>query len=59
MYTYKVVKEDFYTGKRSKRTRTITKYHPLEVGALYCHLGKGFKGSYRILKLLEVEELED
>lgn len=54
MYTYRVVKEDFHSGERSKRTRTITRNRPLRVGGLYMHLGKGFSGAYRVLELLEV-----
>ncbi len=33
MYTYKIIKEDFYTGICAKRTRTICRNRPLEVGA--------------------------
>jgi|GEM_PF-4198422 len=34
MYTYKIIKEDFYTGICAKRTRTICRNRPLEVGGL-------------------------
>lgn len=55
MYTYRVVKEDFYTGKRSRYSRTVTKKHPLKVGGLYMHLGRGFIGSYRVLEEIKNE----
>lgn len=53
MYTYRIVKEDYATGERSKRTRIIDRYKPLEVGGLYMHLGKGYPGAYRVLKLVK------
>lgn len=53
-YIYTVVKEDWVTGERSKRTR---KYHAytrkLEVGGLYVQLGCGFRGAYRVLSVEE------
>ena len=55
MYTYKIIKEDFYTGICAKRTRTICRNRPLEVGGLYSHLGKGYPGTYRALELIEEE----
>ena len=58
MYTYKIIKEDFHTGVRGKRTRTITKNRPLEVGGLYAQLGNGYPGCYRILELIEEEVIE-
>lgn len=57
MYTYRIVKEDFYTGKRAKRTRTITRCRPLEIGGLYMKLGKGYPGAYRVLELIEEVKL--
>ena len=59
MYTYKIIKEDFYTGICAKRTRTICRNRPLEVGGLYSHLGKGYPGTYRVLELIEEEERGD
>lgn len=59
LFTYRIVKEDFYTGKRSARTRTIDRYKPLEVGGLYMHLGKGFSGAYRVLALISEETFDD
>lgn len=53
IYVYRIVKEDFYTGERSKRTKIIERTNPLKVGALYFQLGSHFPGSYRILELIE------
>lgn len=53
MYIYKIVKENYRTGKRANRSRQITRDRPLAVGALYTHLGKGYDGTYRILELIE------
>lgn len=53
MYTYKVIREDYYTGKQGNRSRTITRNRPLTIGGLYFHLGKGFNGCWRVLKLIE------
>lgn len=50
-YTYKIVKEDYHTGEQSKRNKTIVRFNPLIVGGLYCHLGKGCTGCYRVLSL--------
>lgn len=56
IYVYTVVKEDFITGERVKRKKKCTRFVPdLEVGGLYCHLGDGFSGCYRVLALEEVE----
>lgn len=55
VYTYRIIKEDFHTGKRGKRCRTICRYKPLEVGGLYLHLGAGYPGCYRILSLISTE----
>ncbi len=42
-YIYTLVKEDFATGKRAKRTRKYYSFTPcLKVGGLYTHLGKGY-----------------
>lgn len=56
MYTYLIIKEDFYTGEQSGRKKTITKGNPLDVGGLYMHLGKGYPGSWRVLEEVENEE---
>lgn len=56
LYTYRIVKENCVSGKRSGRTRTITRYKPLEIGGLYLHLGTGFPGAYRVLELLKEEK---
>lgn len=53
MYTYRIIKEDFRTGKQGQRRRTITRRSPLTVGGLYFHLGSGFSGCWRVLELLE------
>ncbi len=58
MYTYRIIKENPFNGKRAKRARTITRNRPLEIGGLYLHLGKGYPGAYRIVALLEVQEEE-
>lgn len=50
MYIYKIIKEDFHTGQRGKRKKTIFRNDPLKVGGLYTHLGNGLKGCYRILE---------
>lgn len=53
-YVYTVVREDFKTGERAKRTRKYYSFTPrLEVGGLYVHLGKGYPGCQRVL---DVEE---
>ena len=45
-YIYTVVKEDFRTGERAKRTRKYYTFKPLAVGGLYTHLGKGYIHTY-------------
>lgn len=55
MYEYKVIKEDFYTGQRDKRSRTIIRNRPLKVGGLYIQL-LGLKGYWRVLELVEGSE---
>lgn len=52
-YIYTVVKEDFRTGERAKRTRKYYSFTPLTVGCLYVHLGKGYPGCQRILDMEE------
>lgn len=53
-YIYTVVREDFFTGERAKRTRKYYSFRPdLNVGSLYTHLGKGFPGCQRVLDVLE------
>lgn len=59
IYVYKVVKEDYATGKRSMRTREIGKRSKLKVGGLYTNLGRGFPGTYRVLELLRGEEEDE
>lgn len=55
-YAYTVVREDFRTGERAKRTRKYHSYTPcLTVGGLYVHLGKGYPGCQRVLSVEEVE----
>ena len=58
MYTYKIIKENIVTGERAKRSRTISRFRPLEVGGLYLHLGEGYPGAYRVLALINVERSE-
>lgn len=53
-YVYTVVREDFVTGERAKRTRKYHSYTPkLTVGGLYMHLGKGYPGCQRVLSVKE------
>lgn len=53
-YVYTLVKEDFVTGKRAKRTRKYYSFTPcLNVGGLYVHLGKGYPGCQRVLSVKE------
>lgn len=53
-YIYTVVKEDWNTGERSKRTRKYYACKPeLTIGGLYFHLGIGFRGCYRVLSVKE------
>lgn len=56
MYEYLVIKEDPCTGEKGKRSRRIYRREPLEVGGLYMHLGHGFPGAYRVLKLIGKDE---
>lgn len=55
MYTYKIIKENVVTGERAKRSRTISRLRPLEIGGLYLHLGNGYPGAYRVLALIKEE----
>lgn len=51
-YVYKLVRENWITGARSKRSRTIIRNKPdLRVGGLYVHLGKGYPGCQRIISM--------
>ena len=59
LYAYRIVKENYATGERGKRTRIIHRYEPLSVNGLYCHLGSGLKGVWRVLELVSAEPLED
>ena len=59
LYTYRIVKENYVTGVRGKRTQTITRREPLTINGLYCHLGNGLKGFWRVLELVATEPLED
>lgn len=53
-YIYTVVKEDFVTGERARRTRKYYSFTPrLEVGGLYVQLGDGFPGCWRVLSVKE------
>lgn len=53
-YVYTIVKEDFRTGERAKRTKKYYSFTPkLTVGGLYVQLGKGFPGCYRVLSVDE------
>lgn len=55
-YIYTVVKEDWNTGKRSNRTRKYyTHKSDLTIGGLYLHLGRGFRGCYRVLSVEECQ----
>lgn len=57
LYTYRIIRENVATGVRGKRSKIISRYEPLKVGGLYCHLGAGCPGFQRILELIDVEEL--
>lgn len=59
LYTYRIVKENIVNGERGKRTRTITRSEPLKIDGVYCHLGDGLKGFYRVLELVGTEQVED
>lgn len=53
-YVYTVVREDFRTGERAKRTRKYHSFTPkLTVGGLYIHLGEGYPGCQRVLSVKE------
>ncbi len=52
-YICTVVREDFRTGERAKRTRKYYSSTPLTVGGLYTHLGKGYPGCQRVLSVEE------
>ena len=53
-YIYTVVREDYVTGERAKRTKNFYSFTPrLKVGGLYTHLGKGFPGCHRVLSVKE------
>lgn len=52
-YICTVVREDFRTGERAKRTRKYYSFTPLTVGGLYVHLGKGYPGCQRVLDVKE------
>lgn len=52
-YIYTVVREDFRTGERAKRTRKYYTHKILTVGSLYMHLGKGYPGCQRVLSVEE------
>lgn len=52
-YISTVVREDFGTGERTKRTRKYYSSTPLTVGGLYVHLGKGYPGYQRVLSVEE------
>lgn len=52
-YIYTVVKEDFITGERAKRTKKYYTFKQLTVGGLYMHLGKGYPGCQRVISVEE------
>lgn len=52
-YIYTVVREDFRTGERAKRTKKYYTFKPITVGSLYTHLGKGYPGCQRVLSVEE------
>lgn len=58
IYTYEIVKEHPMSGEQSKRKRKITRFEPLKVGGLYVHLGYGYRGCYRVLRLLKEDNDE-
>lgn len=56
-YVYKLIREDWSTGARAKRPRTITRDKPdLTVGGLYVHLGRGYPGCQRVVSMMTREE---
>lgn len=58
-YTYLVIRENIATGARTGKPRKITRYNPLKINGLYCHLGSSYKGFWRVLELVEQKELDD
>ncbi len=53
MYLYQVVRE-YPDGSQGKRTKQLCRYKPdLKVGGLYTHLGRGFPGMQRVIRLEE------
>lgn len=59
LYQYKLIREDFNTGKRGKRTKKLFSFEDnLKVGGLYLNLGPGYPGFQRVLSV-EVEEIPD
>ena len=56
VYTYKIIKENHYTGERAKRATLCYSKNPLEIDRLYFYLPGTRGGSYRVLELLKVEE---
>ena len=56
-YVYKVIRENIVTGERGKRSKEISRFEPLTIGGLYCHLGSGYPGFQRVLELVGEEEL--
>ncbi len=51
-YVYKLVREDWITGERARRPKTIIRDKPdLRVGGLYVHLGKGYPGCQRVVSV--------
>lgn len=59
IYKYRIIKENTVTGARTGRPTIITKYKPLEIGKLYCHLGSSYNGFWRVLELVSKEEIRD
>lgn len=59
-YVYKLVREDWITGERARRPKTIIRDKPdLRVGGLYVHLGKGYPGCQRVVSAEIREEKKD
>lgn len=56
VYTYKIIKENYHTGERAKRSTTYYSNDPLSIGGLYFHLPGTKNGCYRVVELLKVEE---
>lgn len=53
MYIYQVVRE-YPDGSRGKKSKPLYRYKPdLKVGGLYTHLGRGFPGMRRVIRLEE------